>query len=103
MNTHLRPNRLVMMWGRRDTPTGSLNEHEWTPFLWNPTDPTDPTDPTIAKTVSTPQPTLANATKVNLSCGGHAFLPDDGLRSVGSDLPHGSGVNPPRVGVFVTG
>ena len=36
IHTHVLPNGLVLMWGRRDRPEQSLDVHECTPFLWNP-------------------------------------------------------------------
>jgi len=84
IHTHVLPNGLVLMWGRRDKPTDSLDVHECTPFLWNPV--------SGAKT-NTPQPTLADGTKVNLFCAGHAFLPDGRLLVVGGHLADGDGVN----------
>ena len=74
IHTHVLPNGLVLMWGRRDNPTDSLDVHECTPFLWNPASGTF---------TNTPKPTLANGTKVNLFCSGHAFLPDGRLLVVG--------------------
>src|SRR5262249_8053994 len=77
IHTHVLPNGRVLMWGRRDHPTDTLDEHVCTPVLWDPTDATEPMDPTTAKTTPTPQPTLADRrTTVNLFCAGHAFLPD---------------------------
>jgi hypothetical protein len=37
IHTHVLPNGKVLFWGRRDQPTGSMNEHECTPFIWDPT------------------------------------------------------------------
>ena len=94
IHTHVLPNGRVLMWGRRDHPTDTLDEHVCTPFLWDPTDATNPMDPTTAKTTSTPQPTLANQiTTVNLFCAGHAFLPDGRLLVVGGHLSDSDGVN----------
>ncbi|HLL77305.1 MAG TPA: galactose oxidase-like domain-containing protein [Pyrinomonadaceae bacterium] len=78
------PNGLVLMWGRRDKPTDSLDVHECTPFLWNPKN---------NQRTPTPQPKLADGTKVNLFCSGHAFLPDGRLLVVGGHLFDGDGVN----------
>ena len=36
IHTHVFPNGLVLMWGRRDRPEQSLDVHECTPFLWDP-------------------------------------------------------------------
>jgi hypothetical protein len=93
IHTHVLPNGRVLMWGRRDRRTDSLDVHECTPFVWDPTDPTDSADPLKAKTASTPQPALANGTKVNLFCGGHAFLADGHLLVVGGHLFDGVGVD----------
>jgi hypothetical protein len=35
IHAHLLPNGLVLMWGRRDDPALSLDEHACTPFLWD--------------------------------------------------------------------
>jgi galactose oxidase len=94
IHTHVLPNGRVLMWGRRDKPTDTLDEHMCTPFLWDPTDATDPMDPTTAKTTDTPRPTLADRiTMVNLFCAGHAFLPDGRLLVVGGHLSDSDGVN----------
>lgn len=77
-------NGLVLMWGRRDRPTDSLDVHECTPFLW---------DPKTRNISNTLQPTLAGGTKVNLFCAGHTFLSDGRLLVVGGHLADGEGVN----------
>jgi galactose oxidase len=92
IHTHVLPNGRVLMWGRRDRPDQSLDEQECTPFVWDPTDPTQASDPTVAKTVSTPQPTVDGAT-VNLFCGGHVFLPDGRLLAVGGHFRDGLGID----------
>ena len=84
IHTSVLPNGLVLMWGRRDNPTDDLDVHHCTPFLWNPKD---------GQTTRTPQPTLADGTKVNLFCAGHAFLPDGRLLVAGGHLFDGVGVN----------
>jgi galactose oxidase len=71
------PDGHVLMWGRRDRPEQPLDVHECTPFLW---------DPASGEVSNTPQPELANETKVNLFCSGHAFLPDGRLLVVGGHL-----------------
>lgn len=78
------PNGLVLMWGRRDKPTDSLDVHHCTPFLWNPKN---------GQVKQTPQPALADGARVNLFCSGHAFLPDGRLLVVGGHLFDGDGVN----------
>ena len=83
-HAHLLPNCRVLMWGRRDNTNDSLDVQECTPFVWNPND---------GKTTNTPQPELADGTKVNLFCSGHAFLPDGRLLVVGGHLADSDGVN----------
>src|ERR1044072_3849365 len=78
------PNGLVLMWGRRDKQADNLDVHECTPFLWNPQN---------GQVTMTPQPKLADGTKVNLFCSGHAFLPDGRLLVAGGHLFDGDGVN----------
>jgi galactose oxidase len=84
IHAHVLPNGRVLMWGRRDNLNDSLDVHECTPFVWNPED---------GKTTNTPQPTLADGTKVNLFCSGHAFLPDGRLLVVGGHLEDSDGLN----------
>ena len=84
IHTHLLPNGLVLMWGRRDAPNDDLDVHQCTPFLWNPA---------TGNVTNTPQPTLADGSKVNLFCAGHAFLADGRLLVVGGHLTDGDGVN----------
>src|SRR5918997_1626658 len=84
LHTHVLPNGKVLFWGRRDHPTGSMHEHECTPFVW---------DPTTGQLTPTPQPTRADGTKVNLFCSGHAFLPDGRLLVAGGHLTDGDGLN----------
>jgi hypothetical protein len=87
IHTHVLPNGLVLIWGRRDQPEQSLDVHECTPFRWNPVSGevtnTEPRQPTLAD----------GTTKVNLFCAGHAFLPDGRLLVVGGHLEDGDGVN----------
>jgi galactose oxidase len=83
-HAHVLPNGRVLMWGRRDNLNDSLDVHECTPFVWNPKD---------GKTTKTPQPKLADGTKVNLFCSGHAFLPDGRLLVVGGHLADSDGLN----------
>jgi galactose oxidase len=97
------PNGRVLMWGRRDRPEQTLDEHECTPFLWDPTDPTESADPTTAKTVSTAKPTLDDGKRVNLFCGNHAFLADGRLLTVGGHLKDGNGVNQASIYDFAGG
>ncbi|MGH3869405.1 MAG: galactose oxidase-like domain-containing protein [Pseudonocardiaceae bacterium] len=84
IHTHVLPNGKVLFWGRRDQPTGSLNEHECTPRIW---------DPRTGELSSTPQPTLVDGTKVNLFCSGHTFLPDGRLLVAGGHIIDGDGLN----------
>ena len=84
VHAHVLPSGRVLMWGRRDKPTDSLDVHECTPFVWNPTDGT---------TTNTPQPKRADGTKVNLFCSGHAFLPDGRLLVVGGHKADSDGLN----------
>jgi galactose oxidase len=84
IHTHVLPNGNVLFWGRRNQPTGSMNEHECTPLIW---------DPTAGGLTSTPQPKRTDGTKVNLFCSGHAFLPDGRLLVVGGHLTDGDGLD----------
>ncbi|MGH3821831.1 MAG: galactose oxidase-like domain-containing protein [Pseudonocardiaceae bacterium] len=84
IHTHVLPNGKVLFWGRRDQPTGSMHEHECTPYTW---------DPRTGKLTSTPQPKRADGTKVNLFCSGHAFLPNGRLLVVGGHLTDGDGLD----------
>lgn len=83
IHTHVLPNGKVLFWGRRDKTTGSMNEHECTPQVW---------DPKTGKLTSTPQPRRADGTTFNLFCAGHAFLPDGRLLVAGGHLTDGDGV-----------
>lgn len=78
------PNGTVLMWGRRDRPTDSQDAHECTPFVW---------DPRTGSFIDTPQPAMADGTKVNLFCAGHAFLPDGRLLVAGGHRRDGDGLN----------
>ena len=78
------PDGRVLMWGRRDNPTDSLDVHECTPFVWNPVN---------GAVTRTPSPRRADGTKVNLFCSGHAFLPDGRLLVVGGHLFDGDGLS----------
>ncbi len=84
IHTHVLPNGLVLIWGRRDKPEQSLDVHDCAPFLWNPEN---------GALSNTPQPTLADGTKVNLFCAGHTFLPDGRLLVIGGHLADSDGVN----------
>jgi galactose oxidase len=84
IHTHVLPNGKVLFWGRRDQPTGSLHEHECTPYIW---------DPRTGELTPTPQPTRADGTKINLFCAGHAFLPDGRLLVVGGHVTDGDGLD----------
>ncbi|MGH8906410.1 MAG: galactose oxidase-like domain-containing protein [Egibacteraceae bacterium] len=84
IHTNVLPNGTVLFWGRRDRPTGSMHEHECTPYLW---------DPRTGELTPTPQPTLADGTTVNLFCAGHAFLPDGRLLVAGGHRIDGDGLD----------
>ena len=84
IHAHVLPNAKVLFWGRRDHPTDSLNVHECTPFVW---------DPSTKTSTPTPQPTLADGTKINLFCSGHTFLPDGRLLVIGGHLADSNGLN----------
>jgi hypothetical protein len=84
IHTHVLPNGKVLFWGRRDQPSGSMHEHECTPYRW---------DPGTGGLTSTPQPKRANGTKVNLFCSGHAFLPDGRLLVAGGHVTDGDGLD----------
>lgn len=85
IHTHLLPTGQLLMWGRRDRPDQTLDEHECTPFLWNPDKPTAPM-------VATPQPRAPTGETINLFCAGHAFLPDGRLLVAGGHLKDGFGI-----------
>src|SRR5437588_12224409 len=77
IHTHVLPNGKVLFWGRRDSPDGSMDEHECTPIVW---------DPNTGKSTAAPQPKLADSVggnKVNLFCSGHSFLGDGRLLVAG--------------------
>jgi galactose oxidase len=84
IHAHVLSNGLVLMWGRRDRPDQSLDVHECTPFLW---------DPATNQVTDTPQPMLADGTKINLFCSGHTFLPDGRLLVVGGHLFDSQGLD----------
>ena len=84
IHTHLLPNGKVLFWGRRDDPTGSMDQHACTPYVW---------DPATGTTVATPQPTRADGSTVNLFCAGHAFLPDGRLLVAGGHRSDGDGID----------
>lgn len=84
IHTHVLPNGRVLMWGRRDQPTETLDEHHCTPFVW---------DPATGQITDTPQPKTANGETVNLFCSGHAFLPDGRLLVVGGHWCDSDGLN----------
>jgi galactose oxidase len=92
IHTHVLPDGRVLMWGRRDPGIADLDPHECTPFVWDPNDPLEAGDQRQAKTANTGQPEVADpTTKVNLFCGGHAFLADGELLAVGGHLFDGVG------------
>jgi len=84
IHAHVLPTGKVLFWGRRDQPGDSLDVHECTPFIW---------DPVHNTTSKTPQPTLADGTKINLFCSGHVFLPDGRLLVMGGHVTDGNGLN----------
>jgi hypothetical protein len=85
IHVSLLPDGNLLFWGRRDRPDGSMNEHECTPWIW---------DPQTSCFRQTPQPTLGDEqTKVNLFCAGHAFLPDGRLLVAGGHLQDSHGDN----------
>ena len=68
IHAHVLPNGKVLLWGRRlnpDNPDDDMDAHVCLPFVW---------DPVSGRTTSTPQPALADGTKINLFCSGHTFL-----------------------------
>src|SRR5947209_20635732 len=36
IHTHVLPNGKVLFWGRRDSPEATMDEHECTPWVWDP-------------------------------------------------------------------
>lgn len=78
------PDGRVLIWGRRDAPDQSLDEHACTPFLWDPQD---------SQTIPTPQPRDLAGNTVNLICSGHAYLPDGRLLVVGGHFRDGQGLD----------
>jgi galactose oxidase len=87
IHTHVLPNGKVLFWGRRDNPDGSMDEHECTPFVW---------DPNTRDSTPTPQPKLGDSVggnKVNLFCSGHSFLADGRLLVAGGHIQDGHGDN----------
>jgi hypothetical protein len=97
VHTHVLPNGKVLYWGRRidlnSTKPESLHVHECKPLIWDPSEPGK-------KPIETPQPTrlkpgsTTEVEKVNVFCGGHAFLPDGKLLVAGGhDGADGAGLN----------
>src|SRR3954447_21685408 len=84
IHAHLLPDGRVLLWGRRDDPAGSMNEHSCTPHVW---------DPATATSTPTPQPARADGTTVNLFCAGHTYLPDGRLLVAGGHLTDGDGID----------
>ncbi len=84
VHAHLLAHGKVLLWGRRDRPDQSLDVHECTPQLW---------DPATGAITPTPQPALADGTKVNLFCSGHTQLADGRLLVVGGHLLDREGLN----------
>ena len=99
IHAHMLPNGLVLMWGRRDDPSQSLNVDppleihqggppappaQSTPFLWNPS---------TGAVTNADKPTLPDGSSANLFCSGHAFLPNGHLFVAGGHLADGQGLN----------
>lgn len=84
IHTHVLPSGKVLFWGRRGHPTGSMHEHECTPYIW---------DPRTRELAATPQPRRGDGTKINLFCSGHTFLPDGQLLVVGGHVNDGHGLD----------
>lgn len=99
IHAHMLPNGLVLMWGRRDDPSQSLNVDppleihqggppappaQSTPFLWNPS---------TGAVTNADKPTLPDGSPANLFCSGHAFLPNGHLFVAGGHLADGQGLN----------
>jgi galactose oxidase len=88
VHANVLPNGHVLMWGRRDNAVpntnASLDVHEGTPFVWNPQS---------GQVTNTPKPELADRTKVNLFCSGHAFLEDGRLLVVGGHNRDSDGIS----------
>lgn len=90
VHAHVLPNKKVLYWGRRvDLHTG-LHPHECTPLIW---DPSKPIEQGKNPKATAQQPTDTTGNKVNLFCGGHAFLPNGGLLVAGGHKVDGDGIN----------
>jgi galactose oxidase len=84
IHTHLLPNGKVLFWGRRDLPTGTLDDHFCTPHIW---------DPGTGKTTTTPQPRAVDGKTVNLFCSGHTWLPNGKLLVTGGHFKDSMGID----------
>ena len=84
IHTSVLPNGKVLFWGRRDHHTGSMHEHECTPYIW---------DYRTGRLNPTSQPKRADGTRINLFCAGHTFLPDGRLLVVGGHVTDGDGLD----------
>jgi galactose oxidase len=84
IHTSLLPDGRLLIWGRRDEPGQTMNEHSCTPFVW---------DPATRTSTPTPQPMRADGSTVNLFCAGHAFLPDGRLLVAGGHIADGDGID----------
>ena len=93
IHTHLLPNGKVLFWGRRDLPSGTLDDHFCTPHVW---------DPVTRVTEPTPQPKRADGSTVNLFCSGHSWLPNGRLVVAGGHFKDGMGIDQASLYDFAT-
>ena len=84
VHAHLLSDGRILLWGRRDSPQGTLDDHFCTPQVW---------DPATGRSVPTPQPRGADGATVNLFCSGHTLLHDGRVFVAGGHLQDGNGVN----------
>jgi galactose oxidase len=84
IHTTLLPDGRLLVWGRRDHPGDTMDEHACTPFVW---------DPVTRTSTPTAQPQRADGSTVNLFCAGHAYLPDGRLLVAGGHLYDGDGID----------
>jgi galactose oxidase len=93
IHTHLLPNGKVLFWGRRDLPSGTLDDHFCTPHVW---------DPATRVVAPTPQPKRADGSTVNLFCSGHSWLPSGRLLVAGGHFKDGMGIDQASLYDFAT-